>query len=83
MEQNKSESWAEVGAYIVNANVNQRPSQSKDNQLPYKVYYGKWSLNRAEYVLDPNLLKQVTSKHALAAMNQVLHKVSRRDQSIQ
>ncbi len=37
IEQNKSESWAEVGAYIVNAHVNQRPSQSKDNQPPYEV----------------------------------------------
>jgi hypothetical protein len=83
MEQNKSESWAEVGAYIVNAQINQRPSRSKDNRSPYEVYYSKRSLNRAEYVLDPNLLKQATSEYALTAMNQVLHLVSERDQSIQ
>jgi hypothetical protein len=31
MEENKSESWAEVGAYIINAWINQQPSCSKDN----------------------------------------------------
>ncbi len=40
-------------------------------------------MNRAEYVLDPNLLKQATSEYALTAMNQVLLLVSERDQSIQ
>ncbi len=40
-------------------------------------------MNRAEYVRDPNLLKQATSEYALTAVNQVLHLVSEKDQSIQ
>ncbi len=40
-------------------------------------------MNRAENVLDPNLLKQATSEYTLTAVNQVLHLVSEKDQSVQ
>ncbi len=45
MEQNPGESWAEVGAFIINAQMNQRPSRSKDNKSPYEIYYGKHSVS--------------------------------------
>jgi hypothetical protein len=48
-----------------------------------KVYYGKWSLNGENFVLDPNLLKLATSEYALHAVNQVLHLVSEKDVTIQ
>jgi hypothetical protein len=41
MEKYPGESWAEVGAYVINAQMNQCPSQSKDNKPPYEIYYGK------------------------------------------
>jgi hypothetical protein len=37
IEKNPGESWAEVGAYITNAKVNQRPSRSKANKAPYEI----------------------------------------------
>lgn len=40
-------------------------------------------MNGAEYLLDPNLLKLVTSEHVLHAVNQVLHLVSESEVSIQ
>jgi hypothetical protein len=57
MEKNPGDSWADVGAYIVNAPMNQRPSRSQDNKSPYEIYHGKHSVSQSEYYLDPVLLK--------------------------
>jgi hypothetical protein len=59
MEENKSESWVKVGAYLVNSRINQCPSKSKDNKSPYAFYYGNFSVNRIDY--DPSLLKVAAS----------------------
>ncbi len=37
IEKNPGEIWAEVGAYIIYAQMNQRPSRSKANKAPYEI----------------------------------------------
>jgi hypothetical protein len=73
---NPGDSWAEVDAYIVNAQMNQRPSQSKGNKSPYEIYYGKHSVIQSEYCLDAALLKAARAEYGLNSINEVLCIVS-------
>ncbi len=83
MEKNPGDSWAEVGAYIVNVQMNQRPSRSKDNKSPYEIYYGKHSVSQSEYYLDPALLKAARTEYSLNAINEVLRIVSEKNVEVQ
>jgi hypothetical protein len=48
----KRKSWSEVSIYVVNAQINNCPSRSKDKKSPYEIYYGKKSYGAPSYVLD-------------------------------
>ncbi len=41
MQDNPSESWSRIGAFVVNASINSRPLTAKSNRSPYEAYYGK------------------------------------------
>jgi hypothetical protein len=83
MEKNPDDSWAEVGAYILNAQMNQRLCQSMDNKSPYEIYYGKHSVSQSEYYLDPALLKAARTEYSLNAINEVLRIVSKKNAEVQ
>jgi hypothetical protein len=40
------EKMGKVGAFVINAQMNQRPSRFKVNKSPYEIYYGKQSANQ-------------------------------------
>jgi hypothetical protein len=37
MQENPNESWSRIGAFVVNASINSRPSTAKSNRSPYEA----------------------------------------------
>ena len=73
----KKKSWSEVGIYVVNAKINNRPSRSKDKKSPYEIYYGKKSYGAPSYILDNNLLSHAKSEYAVLVVLQLMDDIGK------
>jgi hypothetical protein len=81
MQENPNESLSRIGAFVVNASINSRPSRAKSNRSPYEAYYGKVCKVSADYILDSQLLKESQMEYRLAAVHSVMETVAKRDPS--
>jgi hypothetical protein len=79
----KRKSWSEVGIYIVNAQINSRPSRSKDKKSPYEIYYGKKSYGTASYILDNNLLLHAKTEYSVSVVMQLMDDIEKRNTNIE
>jgi len=82
-EEEKKPSWSQVGIYIINSKINNRPSRSKDNKSPYEVYYGKKSYTAPSYILENSLLSQATSEYAVLVTLQLMDDIAKINSSMQ
>ena len=73
----QKKSWSQVGVYMVNAKLNNRPSQSKDKKSPYEIYYGKKSYGAPSYILDNNLLSVAKSEYSVLVVLQIMEDVAK------
>jgi hypothetical protein len=81
MQENPNESWSRIGAFVVNASINSRPSRAKSNRSPYEAYYGKLCKVSADYFLHGQLMKESQTEYGLAAVHNVMETVAKRDPS--
>jgi hypothetical protein len=81
IQEHPNDSWSRIGAFVVNASMNSRPSTVKSNRSPYKVYYGKVCKAAADYILDGQLLKDSQTEYGLAAVHSVMEAVAKKDPS--
>jgi hypothetical protein len=82
-EDGKKPSWSQVGIYVINSKINNRPSRSKDNKSPYEVYYGKKSYTAPSYILENSLLSQATSEYAVLVTLQLMDDIAKINSSMQ
>jgi hypothetical protein len=47
---NPNESWAQIGAYVVNARMNVRPTHNRVKRGLYKIYHAKKAAATASYI---------------------------------
>jgi hypothetical protein len=76
-------SWAKFGIYVINAQINNRKSESKNFKLLYEAIYGKLNVPQSTYVLDEKILGLATTEYAVQAVEQIINLVSRSDSSKQ
>jgi hypothetical protein len=81
MQENPNESWSRIGAFVVNASINSRPSTAKSNRSPYKAYYEKNCKVATDSMLDGQLLKESQTEYGLAAVHSVMETVDKKDPS--
>ena len=58
MHQDNSVFWAEQRIYVVQCQLNKRPSRSKGNLSPYEGFFGKLLKDSPLNMLGANLLRQ-------------------------
>jgi hypothetical protein len=80
---NTGVSWAKIGIYVINAQINNRKSESKKIKSPYEAIYGKLNVPQSTYVLDEKILGLATTEYAVQAVEQIINLVSRSDSSKQ
>jgi hypothetical protein len=66
--ENPEGSWAKIGVYVVNAQMNARESRSKDWRSAYEIYYGKHQVTSAAYLLDLTLLSCAQTEYGYTAV---------------
>ena len=79
--ENPTESWSQIGAYVVNKSINSRPGENRAQKSPYEIYYGKESQS-ISYMLDSDILKHATTEYGLTAAELLLNKVAEVDKDI-
>ncbi len=79
MVENPEAGWPLAGIYVVNAQINTRPTEKKTTRSVYEIYYGKQTAATASYILDSDLLKQATTEYGSSAMEQVMELVAHKD----
>jgi hypothetical protein len=62
ISQNSGESWADVGVFVVNGQLNGRLSQQRGGKNPYEIYYGKHTTSCANYILNKEIAMQAKSE---------------------
>lgn len=67
MQINDTISWGDVGIYIVQGQLNKRPSRATGNYSPYEAFYGQAPKSSPENFLSPNLLRLCQSEDGLNA----------------
>ncbi len=82
MVENPEAGWPLVGIYVVNAQINTRPTDNKATRSAYEIYYGKQTAATASYILDTELLKQAKTEYGLTAVEQVMELVAHKDGNI-
>ncbi len=55
----KKNSWSQVGIYVINSKINNRPSQSKDNKSPYEFADTMSRSEKENYDVNEELQKVV------------------------
>jgi hypothetical protein len=80
---NTGVSWAKIGIYVINAQINNQKSESKNFKSPYEAIYGKVNVPQSTYVLDEKILGLATTEYAVQAVEQFINLVSRSDSSKQ
>lgn len=82
MVENPDEGWYLVGIYVVNAQINTRPTENKATRSAYEIYYGKHTSATASYILDSDLLKKATTEYSLTAVQEVMELVEKKDPKV-
>ncbi len=59
----KGISWAKLEVFVVNANINNHASRSKDGRSLYGIYYGKRNSSKASYVKDYTQLNHAATEY--------------------
>ena len=70
MQDNNTADWS-IGCYIVQRQINLRPSESRSNQVPYECYYEVSGKNTAKAILGENI-KFIRSEVGLQLIEGVL-----------
>ena len=70
MQVTGSENWS-LGAYIVNAQLNRRPSASRGNMIPYKTYTGQKCTDHIE-ILVGNAAKDIKTEVGLQILENIM-----------
>ncbi len=76
------EKWPLVGIYVVNKNINTRPTQNKANRSAYEVYYGKVASVTTGYILSSELLQSATTEYAINSVQDLMDVVQLKDPSV-
>jgi hypothetical protein len=77
ISQNPGVSWAEVGAFVVNGQINGRPSWQRGGKCPYEIYYGKHTTSCANYILNKEIIMQAKSEYGLKGIQQLMEQVGK------
>jgi hypothetical protein len=80
ISQNPGVSWAEVGAYVVNGQINGRPSRQKGGRSPYEIYYGKQTTAPANFILSKEITMQAKSEYGLKGIQRLMEEVGKMNQ---
>ena len=63
MMDNNDKNWSKYGMYVVNAQLNRRPSRVKADYSPNQIFYGKRNDKQSVYnVLGMDLVKVAQTK---------------------
>jgi hypothetical protein len=80
---NTGVSWAKIGIYVINVQMNNQKSESKNFKSPYEAIYGKHNVLQSTYVLDEKILGLATTEYTVQAVEQIINLVGRSDLSKQ
>ena len=73
------EKWALVGIYVVNHQINTRPTDNKAMKSAYEVYYGKQVSGTASYILGSELLNKAVTEYGIMAVEDLMNLVKLKD----
>ncbi len=73
----KKKSWSQVGVYVIDAKLINRPSRSKGKKSPYEIYCGKKSYGAPSYILDHNLLSVAKSEYSVLVVLQIMENIGK------
>ncbi len=77
ISQNPSVSWAEVRAYVVNAQINDRSLRQKGGKSPYEIYYGKQTTSSMNSILTMEITMQAKTEYGLKGIQWLMEQVGK------
>ncbi len=80
--ENPEGSWAKIGVYVVNAQMNARTLRSKDGRSAYEIYYGKHQITNAAYLLDPTILGCAQTEYGYTAAQEAMSILAKMNKDI-